>query len=479
MTKIDMMSFTKSFLSFENDNQLFSYSVKNHCFWEYIRYKAFYDILNSLTAEFRSERKVKPKRLLFGGWGQLLKYYLGFRKKYDLAFINTGNIKSIQSQKGNIYNYHIIKYLSSKYKILLIDLTSQNYELALDYPCDTMYLRPVYFIDRFKAFFSRYSSKDQKIFRLVKQKIEVAFSISINIQSLVRNVFSLHRYQFDRFKKLFKKCKPKIVLYSDNGSMKSVIEATHDLGIPSVDLQHSLISFLNIIYNYQQPNDAILLSDYIFTFGSYWHQEIRVPVSKHAVGFPYFENERKNVTKWNCSRNDPEKSIVVITTGSFSRNIFASIAIDLAKMIPDYTIYFKLRNDDYSGWKSRYPAELSTLKNLVVVDNDRETLYDYFNNCRYQIGISSTALFEGMGFGLFTFVIKAGWYQEMQHLVDLGTIHAVSSASEIMTILKKKDNQRSYLNVEEIFRQNSLENIENCIEEIIFKKRNQHAPSKN
>ena len=75
----------------------------------------------------------------------------------------------------------------------------------------------------------------------------------------------------------------------------------------------------------------------------------------------------------------------------------------------------------------------------MIIDNDERSLYDYFSSCNYQVGTNSTALYEGLAFGLKTFILKAGRYEEVKSLFDKGYADLVESAEEIQSIITNQE----------------------------------------
>lgn len=477
----DSIALTEDFLDFEKDQKLFSIEVKGYKFWDYIRYHVYEKIIdyhqsfNSLLqcpSENYIKRLGKVKNIVFSIMPFVLSKIKYKKKNYDIIFINT-SIKRFTFNKKNVdyYTFPVIQKLYNRYKILLID--PQEFidrDIKRNYPCDVLALRFFNLIDRVKSFFVFYNNRDKNIFFDIQKMIKRRFAADIDIYKLTREVFSYHIQRKKRFYKIFKDYKPKLLIYADNGFLKSIIQAGHEYGAKTIDLQHSLVSFLNVLYNYPErakKNGLATISDYIFTFGDCWNQEFRLPANKVSMGFPFFEiKKEKYCSKIDLHKQDKSKNIIIISVIR-SKQSLIRIAVKLANLLPEYKIFYKLRLREYGNWRQQYPQSFIENPNITVIDNNQISLYDYFRISDYQIGTNTTALYEGLFFGLTTFVLKSGWYQEMRTLYENDYAFLVSEADEIAAKIKNHHKPKQKINSEYIFKRNSLSNIRKAISDII------------
>jgi hypothetical protein len=157
----------------------------------------------------------------------------------------------------------------------------------------------------------------------------------------------------------------------------------------------------------------------------------------------------------------------VIPDWTFSRETFIRTTLELAKQLDGYTIYYKLRPEEYSGWKERYPTEFQHVPNLRVIDSDAVPLYDYFARCRWQVGINSTALYEGLGFGLTTFVLKDGWYEETRRLYDGGFAFLVDEPAEIAAKVRAQALPPVALDMDAVFASGSMQRMAEAARQLL------------
>lgn len=461
----------------EKRDNLFNLRVKGHKYWDYMRLHIVQEFEMYCSKKVWRNREWKANSILKRGiayyrhiisdfWNFLIDY-CKCAERYDIIFINTTNRVSIIDDKlVNIYTYPIIKQLSSRYKLLLID-EFQN-DITGKYSCDILRIGFLVFLRRLMAKFIRYSDSEKNMFYYIGKIIREEFNVEIDIGAMSYNMYSCLIESYNMYLRIFKRFMPKVVIYAENGSMKGMIDAAHNLGITVIDTQHSTVSKLSTIYNYYDSNinqGYLATPDYIFTFGKFWESEFNIPSRKISVGFPYNEITRKSII--NKERESRQKNIIIISM-NVEYDKLAKTALKLSDDFPGSTVYYKLRPEEYSIWRKKYPKSLSEKKNIVMIDSNAKSLYEYFSICSYQIGTDSGALYEGLTFGLDTFIIKAGhYYESMKPLYDNGYAFLVSNAQEISEIIKGKKKLENTLDTNDIFMNNSLENIESAIGNII------------
>src|SRR5207245_9545886 len=160
------------------------------------------------------------------------------------------------------------------------------------YPCRILRFRPFHLLDRLKSLRVRYDARERAVMAALGERIRQELGVTVDVQGLARSVYALQLEKYRRYRRVFQKYRPRLVVYADDASMKGALEAARELGIPTVELQHSLVSFLNVLCNYPEDSRAraaAIVPDHVFTYGEYWTNEFRSPVKIVPVGFPYLE----------------------------------------------------------------------------------------------------------------------------------------------------------------------------------------------
>jgi len=465
-------NFVKDFIEFEAKNSLFSMKIHGFNIWEYIRHDIWNEITNSILDIDISKTAYNKRRKFYQYPLKSIKYiYYGVKNiflnnKYQVILLNTSINRIIDGKNVDMYIYPILKKLVNNYNILLIYQEFNNNKL--DYPCDILFKPNVAIKGNILSYVVKFSKKDKLILKRLENSLIEKFNVQMDILSIVRNVIGYKiKDRKKRFKKIFKKFKPKIFIYVDDGSMQGVLEAAHEQGISTVELQHSTVSNLNLQYQwYPKTFQYNTIPKYILSFGNYWKDSFKLKSTIIPVGFPYFNLLSQ---KYNRTDTDDKSNSLIISSVILSNKDLIRMTLDLSKLLTNYKIYYKLRDVEYDSWKSYYPREFIEKDNIIIIDNDETHLYEYFRKCKYQIGVNSTTLYEGIGYGLITFILKSGWYEEMTTLSKGGHAFLVENAKEIAFHIRNNSIPENPLNVNSIFRQNSLQTIRNEIDSIINK----------
>lgn len=458
--------FCKKFFKCEKENNFFSYTVKkNFQIWDYLRYPSFYTLFSKLSTangeKCSAITKVKKLVRFTIEFYYLFPLFLKvlFCPKKDIVIYSYDRDDMMRGNWVNITCYPIAEILSAQYKVVFFDPSLLNEKTKKLYPCPVFRTRPLatayFLLSRFVLF----NKEEKKILLTLQHALEKEFVTTFKVIPFAKLWFCKQFIDYNIYKFIFKRLKPKMVFHSDIGTNKGWIQAAHEQGVQVIDCQHSLMSEANILYQYPSLKNWIpTFSDKIFTFGPYWHDKYNLPVPRKAIGYPYMEikkeelKEKQRITK-------KENSLIVINSNRlFSGKKLAEVAVDLARKRPDLKIYFKLRSDEYKIWREVY-TELANLKNITIIDNHEVHLYEYFLKCNYQLGVNSTALVEGMVFGVQTFVLKADWYEEMEGFLESKNARLVENASDILRFISSQERFSLGSIVQALFLENSAANL--------------------
>lgn len=473
---MELNSLVKQFISLEKDENLFTCRVKGALAWDFIRYAVFYAIYQQLYRAdeivFKKEKKIS--KILREIWLYpiiLFKSALTIIKKtkYEIFIINYDkNNSTLDNKEINVTFYPIVKTFNKDHKMLFLDPSKFSRRKAKDYSCDVLAIRGLTWFTRIFAKTVHYTSEEQNIFNKIQDAIRKTFNVEIDFKSIVYHFFSRQYLEYKFYKFLFARFKPKLIFLADTAGYKGLINAAHVNKISVVDLQHSLMSSTNILYQYPDnvdKHELPTLSDRIFTFGVYWNDKYHLPVKRIAVGYPFLEMKKEEIEKKKLKK---KKSILFISSMHSGKKL-EKLALELSESLLDYEIIYKLRPEEYLKWREVYSEEFAHRDNITIIDDNNTSLYEYFAMASYQIGINSTALVEGMSFDLTTFVFKDGWYKEMESLINAKFVHLVSSEQDIVSFIKNENSIIERPSQEMIFKSNSLNNIKKQISTLLEK----------
>jgi len=193
------------------------------------------------------------------------------------------------------------------------------------------------------------------------------------------------------------------------------IEACKELSIPTVELQHGVISARHLGYAYgHEKARKRLFPDWLFLFGEFWREAAAFPIPPErvrAVGWAYLERRRLEQPRIE------RKQQVLFLSQKTIGHALSRIAVELAGTPGvEHEVVYKLHPGERLSWRKDYPW-LGEAK-VRVVDGDEPHLYELLAESSAQVGVYSTALYEGLVFGLDTFVARLPGSDVMTRLVE-------------------------------------------------------------
>jgi len=234
--------------------------------------------------------------------------------------------------------------------------------------------------------------------------------------------------------KLLNKYKPKLVLFTDGGSMHYASEAANKFGISSAEIQHGSVTPYSLIRNYKNIDATLLTTkpDIIFTFGKFWHDRYGNNISKYVLGCPFhdkvlFQAEKKNKIS--------KKSILAVSTLDHQ---LVKLMIGFAKKCSDFEIFYKLRSEEYRSWESLYPYDINSVKNFHMVDNDEINIINRILNADYIISSDSTAIYEALHLKKRCIIFKGVLWEMQESLIDENVVPLVKNVEELEQIVNSK-----------------------------------------
>jgi len=469
--KLSSADFINSFFEFEQKNNLFGIKIKGCKFWDYIRWPVIEYIVSDkykpkLSFQYHrlSARRTKSLKEILAGSLYFIPYatklifnYFALRNNmFDLVIFDHSNRKIIDNMRVNQITYPFIKHFDNSFSILVFDPSQPKDNVDGKYPCRVINTRIFYILAKMFVRFIRLSDEDKVKIEKLRRLILSNYGINCDINQTIKDIYLPQLILTKAFKVMLRKIKPKLVIIVYDGK-KYFIQAPHDLGIPVLELQHGAITLLDPYYSYPDLSlqEIDTIPDYFFTFGKYWNNKVNSPSCRIDVGSPYFEQISKDIKGRRIKRNS--KNILAVSALDY--NMAESIS-EFAELMPDYEVYYKLRPEEYVGWKELYPKKMTEQKNITFIDNDKKSIFEYLCEANYVISTFSTAIHEALFFGANVIIFK-GWQSEMfQDLADDGYALQAASAKQIKEIVIMNKKSEKSIESEYLYKSDSLKNME-------------------
>lgn len=314
----------------------------------------------------------------------------------------------------------------------------------------------------------QFSNEDRITLVAIEKSISEKYGVSFNIWNFIRQ--SLQERLMTRwlYKFLIKKIQPKVVFVVVSYTKETLIEVCKDLDIPVVELQHGTINHDHVGYNYPIGITKKTFPDFFFSFGDHWLKRVNLPISNNKnilhIGYPYMDS-----IKEKYSTLKKENIILFLSQGTIGDEL-SKFAVEVSNSFKEYKVVYKLHPGEYNQWKKIYPWLVDT--NIDVVDSDNPPLYEIFSKSKIQVGVYSTALYEGLSFGLQTFIYRKKGWQTLTDLTEQNLAIEIKDVSDLVSSIDsgKAKNVQNVIN--SIFKTDSLNNFKEGVEQVLKQTNN-------
>ena len=210
--------------------------------------------------------------------------------------------------------------------------------------------------------------------------------------------------------KYIKKISPKIIFeVVSYETIKMIVnEIAIENNIITIELQHGVIGRGHLAYNYgcSKINPRMkFLPQKIFFYGEYWNETCNFPIgdeNKYITGYPYFDKMHLKFPK--MCKNNLVINVLILSQPEFAIKLHTLIT-KLLKLnkFTELKFIYKLHPAESKKGNVDY-ENLEKLGPVKIIENNTVPLYQLFAEADIQIGVTSTALFEGLGYGLMTYI---------------------------------------------------------------------------
>jgi len=209
-------------------------------------------------------------------------------------------------------------------------------------------------------------------------------------------------------------------------------------------------------YSFPHKKIKHTFPDYFFSFGEYWKQEAQFPIEKkniYNIGYPYLEESLK------CHDKNKTDTLVFISEGPIGEKL-SKFAMRFKNNAPNnIQIIYKLHPGEYDRWRKAYPWLVGS--DIEVLDSDIPSLYAILAQSKWIVGVSSTAIYEGLAFGCQTYLVNLPGVEYMDKLICSGYATLIEAPEEI----KLTYNKNKLLELNYFFKNNSIHNFKTIIQE--------------
>jgi len=473
-SKMGLKEITKKILAIEEDLDLFSWQVAGEHFWERIRSSTQRKILGEIGMY---AKKVPPGKRRLGALIRIALHVTRHSLLRNPFFAPRADILFFSMHRRHLDENG---WWQNPYCDPLIDRLEQEgirccmvERPVFGKPTPTpVTTRRLYYFDFIELCFVlarrlgfgrvHFSQQERELLDTAQEYLNKEFGTHVNLRVQLQDELEKEKALIPFYRILLRRVAPKAVVIVEPQGLVALLKACRELGIPVVEIQQGASNRYNLAWHYEgEKRSAKYVPDYFLTFGDFWKKTIAFSLAEDKVknvGFPYFEQEQAK-----HKHRKRKKQILIFSRLTFGEKL-SRFALELAELLGDtWHIVYKLHPNEGGVWKERYPHLASS--GLEVVLDDEKPLYRLLAESEVQVGVSSTAVHEGLEFGLCTFLFNTPGVEEMEYLVELGYARLVDSAHDIQDALKNGPKIQQE-HQEEFFKRGALERMTKIIKEI-------------
>jgi hypothetical protein len=281
--------------------------------------------------------------------------------------------------------------------------------------------------------FSRKKNRLEKMvayFAGIEAKLLDTFGIHIDIVRRARHYEKFYEFQRRQYRKILRQVNPKVLMIVVGYGKEILVRAAKDLHIPVVELQHGVLSKYHLGYDVSSGRKENF-ADYFFSFGPAWGNMAHFPIPPERIipiGYQYLNTAAKKYQKV-----EKKNQILFLSQGTIGDRL-SDFAVELAKIIPaDIRVIYKLHPGEIMRWKTEYQSLLQAFEQglIDVITGDEPSLYQLMAQSKWQVGVNSTALFEGMIFKCRTYIVDLPGIEYVEALIDNNEFILVQKPEQI------------------------------------------------
>lgn len=427
---------TNRIFSLEDELDVFSLTVNEIPVWERIRHRIRRSIETDLGIV--NQAHDKPNTSKVSNVSKLLKNIFHrnplLATSADIVFLGHQRRKPLEDGAWwDIYCDPVIDHLESEYVYLERPHLNRHFKPAKT--GKVHYLDLLYYSgDIRKHIGNQRVSIDADVreeLRGIERRFECEFGCAVGLEKLVEETLISRATTVPIYKFILSRVDPDIAIVVVSYGREDFIEACNQLNIPVIELQHGVIHEHHMGYHYPGKRTKVHFPDYLLTWGEFWSESADFPIPDErvlSVGYPYLEQRRVKYTDI-----DQKNQILFISQGTIGERL-SKFAINVNQHPDiDYDVVYKLHPGEYDRWREAYPwLEDAPLE---VVDESGTPLYRLFAESTAQVGVGSTAVYEGLCFDLETYVLELSGSHVLSPLVNSGIATSVSRVDDLVRTL--------------------------------------------
>src|SRR5690606_24149138 len=329
-------------------------------------------------------------------------------KESNLIFFSHPRSVSVDNEYIDIYSEYLIREKQTKQSIVDFEADYQGKHIRkrkhkvhrLDWVKQLVYFRYFFVIKN-----SILKQKEVDLFQTIENEIYKQYGIKYALANLVESKLKLFSIYYSIYTRVFKKVKPKSIYIVVAYYYAPIIKAAKDLGIETIELQHGIITKYHLGYSFPNIKKPLhYFPDKIMVWDQSWKKSIDYPITSENIlidSFRYLEQIKKQYETLPKIKN----TYLVLSQTAISENIAKKI-LDNLDFFKGKKIVYKLHPAEFDIWKNNQSlTQLQKVLDIEIVASQKH-LYHLMATSEFQVGVFSTALYEGVVFNCKTILLN-------------------------------------------------------------------------
>jgi len=406
------------FWEIESKLNLLEYEIDGIKIWQVVRMEVYGKLLSDLLSLDESHKTSTVVEKLKNSKSMIYNSIFNnpiFSEQCDIVIFPHDRVIKVEDEYIDIYTHYLIDNLDvDKQKVLILEKPYGQLHFTKKKD-NKKYLDYSILLNGIKVKFFKNNKQLDNKYLLIQNELKKVFGLDIDIKDIFIRNLSIFKNYYKYYFKLLKKIQPKQIYLVVSYAYPWLIKVAKDLNIESIELQHGTFSKYHLGYSYPFSMDKIAyFPDKFLVWNGYWKDLIPLPINKKNIEIIPFEFQRREIAKY---KNLPKikNQVIVLSQGPIS-NMLAKVILDNFEFFKNKTIKYKLHPGEFQRYKEyNYLTKLNSYDNVeIVLESD---LYELLAQSEYQVGVSSTALYEGLEFNLKTILADLPSVEYMEKLI--------------------------------------------------------------
>jgi len=467
------LEITEKFLQLEEEFRVFSLKIEDEYFWDYVRNNLHFNISGVYYPNLIMGKNTLNPKIIINSLQTIFFSNPFLANKTDILFYS-GSLRRKNKEDNKwweIYCDPIIENLDIPYILLEWGGFGRYTHRKTE---NIIFREPIEMISVLKK-----KTKSIKIdlkpselnqLKIMEKRFNEVFNKKVNLISLIIETLTNIKIYYGLNYKVLKKIKPKLIIlvcgYSND--TLALTKAARKLKIPVIELQHGIIGKLHLGYHfpYSKPLGNAF-PDYLFVWGQYWKDATNFPISDENIivsGFPYAEKRLKEYASYS-----KRKQILFISSFNIGKEL-SKFAIEVLEKLGDqYEIVYKLHQNERKTWFKNYPWLNHNKNRIKIIDTDNPPLYQLFAESEIQVGVGSTAIYEGVYFDCKTYILPLQGYENLNDLISLKHAKLIENFDYFVNDILNTNKSLKSLKKPDLFASGSIKKIDLELKRILNK----------